>query len=204
MYKEHPITQASFAVIDAEVGSHPFSPEEYAIIRRVVHSTADFDYCSLVTMTDLAPAIAAIQQGAPIITDVTMVAQGIAGVVKRTFNNPVIAAVAQATQALPQKTLTETGLLTCCQRYPQGLYIVGNAPTALLALCRQIEQGLVQPALVVGAPVGFIQVLEAKQALAHLDIPQIRVSGRKGGSGVAAAITNALLILAWNQRSQNH
>jgi precorrin-8X/cobalt-precorrin-8 methylmutase len=202
-FDEHPIVHQSFAVIDQIVGAHSLSPDVYAVLRRVIHSTADFEFQSLLqcSETAIATAITALSQRCPIITDVGMVAQGIHRVVTHTFGNPVIVAVDQASQARPGETRTETGLLHCCRIYPKGLYVIGNAPTALLALCRQIAQGSVQPALIVGAPVGFINVIEAKQALAQLAVPQIRVDGRKGGSAVAAAIVNALLILAWEWRA---
>lgn len=194
----HPIMAASFAQIDRELGAHGLSPEVYAIVRRVIHSTADFDYPMLVQCEPgaIAQALTALRQQTPIIVDVTMVAQGIKTVLGQTFQNPLVSAVAQAKTADPGKTRTETGLLRCVERYPNAIYVVGNAPTALLALCQQIRLKKAQPALVVGAPVGFISVLESKAALAELAVPQIRVEGRKGGSPVAAAIVNALLVLA--------
>lgn len=195
----HPILQQSFAVIDREMGEHSFSDAEYAVVRRIIHSTADFDFKHLVSFSPgaIEGAIAALRAGTPIITDVSMVRQGITSMVSRTFQNPMITAVDQAPTAAPGKTRTETGLLHCWETYPQGIYVFGNAPTALLALCQCLESSGIQPALVVGAPVGFISVVESKTALARLSVPQIRIEGRKGGSPVAAAIVNALLVLAW-------
>lgn len=198
---QHPILQQSFAVIDQEIGDHRFSPEEYAILRRVIHSTADFEFKHLVRFSPdaIASAIAALSQRTPIITDVGMVKQGIGNMVARTFNNPIFSAVEQVQTALPGKTHTETGMLACWRRYPEAIYVIGNAPTALLALCDRLQSLPPRPALVIGAPVGFISVVEAKQALASVPAPQIRVEGRKGGSSVAAAILNALLALAWER-----
>jgi len=197
----HPILEQSFAVIDREIGPHAFTSAEYAIVRRVIHSTADFEFK---TLMDFSPgaievAIAALRQSVPIVTDVSMVKQGILTTVGKTFNNPVIAAIEQATEALPGKTRTETGMLRCWQQFPQAIYLIGNAPTALLALCEIWRSSPVLPILAIGAPVGFISVIESKQALAATQVPQIRVEGRKGGSSVAAAILNALLVLAWEQ-----
>ncbi len=196
----HPILLQSFAIIDQEFGDHTLSPAEYAIARRVIHSTADFEFKYLLRFSPgaIATAITALRQGVPIITDVSMVQQGIQTLVNQTYNNPLISAIAQAPTALPGKTRTETGLLTCLQQFPHAIYAIGNAPTALLALCDQVNQGTAHPTLVIGAPVGFIAVIESKHALAHTPIPQIRVEGRKGGSAVAAAIVNALLMLAWD------
>lgn len=196
----HPILQQSFAVIDHEIGEHSFSPCEYAIVRRVIHSTADFEFKHLIYFSPgaLNGAIAALQQGVTIITDVSMVKQGVASMVRQTFGNPLISAVDQVTEALPGKTRTETGLLQCFKEHPDAIFAIGNAPTALRALCSQLPAST-QPTLVIGAPVGFISVVESKAALAQTAVPQIRVEGRKGGSSVAAAIVNALLALAWEE-----
>ncbi|MEO1592496.1 MAG: precorrin-8X methylmutase [Cyanobacteria bacterium J06632_22] len=200
-YIDHPIVTQSFAVIDREMGNHGFTPEVYALIQRVIHATADFDYANLLELSEdaIARGCAALQTGQPIVTDVSMVTMGIQRVAAATFAPTIITALHQAERPLPGKTLTETGLLACCRTYPHGIYVIGNAPTALLALCHQICQGHVTPALVIGAPVGFINVLEAKQALADCAVPQIRIAGRKGGSGVAAALMNALLIDSWRR-----
>lgn len=199
----HPILAQSFAIIDQEIGAHPFSADEYAILRRVIHSTADFEFKELIRFSSnvIEVAIAALIRQVPIITDVSMVKQGVAGLVQQTFNNPLISAVEQANIALPGKTRTETGLLQCLQRYPEGIYVIGNAPTALLALCNCLDSS--RPSTVIAAPVGFVAVTEAKAALARLAIPQIRIEGRKGGSPVAAAILNALLVLAWERQGNS-
>jgi precorrin-8X/cobalt-precorrin-8 methylmutase len=195
----HPIVEASFAIIDREIGSHGFSPAEYAIVRRVIHSTADFEFQHLLRFREgaIATALHALRDRTPIITDVGMVKQGIQTMVDQTCQNPLIAAIDRHT-SIPGKTRSETGMVRCYEEYPQGVYVIGNAPTALLALCDRL-QSAPPPALVIGAPVGFVAVVEAKAALAALPIPQIRVEGRKGGSAVAAAIVNALLVLAWEQ-----
>lgn len=197
----HPILEESFAIIDREVGQHSLSPEEYVIARRVIHTTADFEYLNLLRFSPdaIRSGIAALRQGIPIITDVTMIKQGIATLVGKTFQNPIIAAIDLADTAEAGKTRTETGLLRCLAQYPQAIYAIGNAPTALLALCQQIPHLSPKPPLIIGATVGFVSVVESKQALSQVNIPQIWVEGRKGGSTVTAAIINALLVLAWEQ-----
>lgn len=194
----HPIVEQSFAIIDREVGEHNLNPQEYAIARRVIHATADFEYLKLLKFSPGAidAGISSLKQGMPIVTDVTMVKQGIRSLVAKTFNNPIISAIEQAEVADSSKTRTETGLLRCWAKYPQAIYIIGNAPTALLALAEQISKSEIKPELVIGVPVGFVSVIESKQALAKLEIPQIIIEGRKGGSPAAASILNALLILA--------
>ena len=195
----HPILQQSFALIDREMGDHGLFPREYAILRRIIHSTADFEFVQLLQIMPGAveQAMVALQSGCPIVVDVGMVRQGCQGMVARTFGNPLLTAVELVTTAAPGKTLTETGLLRAWATYPEAVYVIGNAPTALAALCDCIANSQRQPALVIGAPVGFVGVLAAKQQLATLPVPQIRIDGRKGGSPVAAAILNALLVLAW-------
>lgn len=195
----HPILEQSFAIIDQEIGEHNFNPSEYAIVRRVIHSTADFEFKHLIEFSPgaIPRAIAALRKGVPIVTDVGMVEKGVAGTIAKTFNNPLICAVDRAEVAKLGKTRTETGLLECWQNFPQGIFAIGNAPTALLALCDELQKSPVLPALVIGAPVGFVSVVESKAALAHTKVPQIRIEGRKGGSAVASAILNALIVLAW-------
>ncbi|MFM7220181.1 MAG: precorrin-8X methylmutase [Nodosilinea sp.] len=199
---ESPIVAESFALIDQEVGPHQLSPTEYAVVRRVIHSTADFEFKDLVRFSPgaIAGGVAALQAGTTILVDVTMVRQGIAGLVGRTFANPILTAVTLGEGPDPGQTRTQVGLLRGLAQAPGAIVVIGNAPTALLALADQIAAGRVQPALVIGAPVGFVAVETAKQRLAQLTVPQIRVEGRKGGSAVAAAILNALVVLAWEQQ----
>lgn len=194
----HPIVEQSFAIIDREVSDHSLNPQEYAIARRVIHATADFEYLKLLQFSPRAieAGIESLQQGLPIVTDVNMVKQGITNLVGKTFKNPIISAIDRAEAAEPGKTRTETGMLRCWSEYPQGIYLIGNAPTALLALCEQLSTASVKPALVIGVPVGFVSVVESKQALLESDVPYIAIAGRKGGSPAAASILNALLILA--------
>ncbi|MDX2096538.1 MAG: cobalt-precorrin-8X methylmutase [Leptolyngbyaceae cyanobacterium bins.59] len=197
----HPILEQSFAVIDREIGPHSLTSAEYAIVRRIIHSTADFEFKDRVVFSAgaIEAGIEAIRQGTPIVVDVSMVRQGITSLIHRTFQNPIITAVDRAETALPGKTRTETGLLQCLAEFPTAIYVIGNAPTALLALCAHCATHCTPPALVIGVPVGFIAVLESKAALAQLSVPQIRVDGRKGGSPVASAIVNALILLAWER-----
>ncbi|MDA0268020.1 MAG: precorrin-8X methylmutase [Cyanobacteria bacterium] len=198
-FPHHPILQESFAIIDREIGAHDLSTPEYAVLRRIIHSTADFELQRWLRFSPgvIAGAIATLSARVPIITDVGMVRQGCQGVVQRTFQNPLIAAVDLAETAEPGRTRTETGLLRAWEQHPGGVFVIGNAPTALQALCDRAATHPQKPALVIGAPVGFVGVEAAKASLAKTAIPHIRVDGRKGGSPVAAAIINALLIWAW-------
>lgn len=206
VYREHDITVASFAQIDKEIGSHDFSEAEYAVIRRVIHTTADFEFRQLIHFSHqpFAASMAAFVQQRPIVTDVAMVAAGSRTVAAKTWRSPISIAVQQVLSAPPQQTRSALGIQQCADAHPQAVFVIGNAPTALLALCEGVQAGRYQPAFVIGAPVGFINVVESKQALADLAIPHILVTGRKGGSAVAAAILNALMIWAWDKSQANH
>ena len=152
----------------------------------------------------IAIAIAYLQKGLPIVTDVSMVAQGIRTMANQTFQNPIINALDYAGEPLPGATRTETGVMTLLRQYPNALYVIGNAPTALITLCKWVSQQSDpqnKPAVVIGAPVGFVSVVESKELLNTVDVAQIVVQGRKGGSAVAAGITNALLYLAWQKHA---
>lgn len=204
MNLNHPILEQSFAIIDQEIGEHSFNALEYAIVRRIIHATADFEYTHLLDFSSdaIEKGISSLRNRCPIITDVSMVKHGIKTLVSKTFQNPIIAAVEQVTTPELGKTLTETGLIKCFKQYPEAIYVIGNAPTALLSLCLELATTQRQPSLIIGVPVGFVSVVESKQALAQINIPQIRVKGRKGGSPVASAIINALLILAIDRELQ--
>ncbi len=204
----HPITAESFAIIDREFGPHQLDPGEYAIIRRVIHTTADFDYRDRLHFGKgaIAAGITALTGQHPIVVDVTMVNQGIRGLVGQTFGNPIASAISHpaasasaqdaTTAAAAGQTRSARGMAACIAEHPEAIYVIGNAPTALLMLAEQIRQGKARPALVIAAPVGFVSVVESKGAIAALPVPQIRVEGRKGGSTIAAAIVNALVMLA--------
>ncbi|HHP7246048.1 MAG TPA: precorrin-8X methylmutase, partial [Elainellaceae cyanobacterium] len=119
---QHPILEKSFAVIDQEIGEHSFSPAEYAIVRRVIHSTADFEFKSLIRFSPdaIQSGIQALQQQTPIVTDVSMVRQGIQTLVSKTFDNPIVSAVDSVQTALPGKTRSETGMLRVLDDHPSA------------------------------------------------------------------------------------
>jgi precorrin-8X/cobalt-precorrin-8 methylmutase len=200
---QHPILAESFRRIDAIMGERAQPTAEYAILRRIIHSTADFELAEWLRISPgaIACGLSTLKAGTPIITDVEMVRYGCQSLVKQTFGNPLMAAVSLAAIAAPGKTRTETGLLQAWKQYPNGIYVIGNAPTALMALCDRVAVTGLQPSLIIGAPVGFVGVLEAKARLAALPVPQIRIEGHKGGSPIAAAIVNALLVLAWEEQT---
>lgn len=196
------IEAESFRIIDLEAGPHGFGPEEWRVVRRMIHTSADFDYLRTVRFHPgaIAAGIAAIRSGRTIITDTHMAATGIrkpdlthfGAAVKCFMHAPQTHAAALATGG----TRAAAAVDAASEEMQDGIYVVGNAPTALLRLVERMRLDQVRPALIVGLPVGFVNAAESKAALAELDHPYITNTGRKGGSNVAAAVVNALLLLA--------
>ena len=201
------IERTSMGIITRELAERGLTipPENAAIVKRVIHTTADFDYAENLRFTPGAAAagIAAMHNGATIITDTNMALAGITkpGLAKLGgqalcfMADPAVAAAAKASGT----TRAVAAMHKAAREYPGAVLAVGNAPTALLAIAEEIEKGL-RPALVIGVPVGFVNVVESKEHLlstcTQYGVPAIAAMGRKGGSNVAAAICNALLYQA--------
>lgn len=180
-------------------------PETAAVVKRVIHTTADFDYAQNLRFTPgaVAKAVEALHHGAVIVTDTNMARTGISkpglakigGQALCYMADPAVAEEARAAGT----TRAVASMHRAAREHPGALFAVGNAPTALLALAEEIEQGL-RPALVIGVPVGFVNVVESKETLfatcETYGVPAIVAMGRKGGSNVAAAICNALVYSA--------
>jgi precorrin-8X/cobalt-precorrin-8 methylmutase len=192
------IERLSFEIIDAEAPPHDWPADAWSVIRRMIHTTADFDYITSVRMHPQAMAggVRAIAGGCTIFTDTNMAAAGMParrlrpyGVEVRCLmgDQAVAAAAAQG-----RTTRAYAAVDAVLESLGGNIYVVGNAPTALFRLVEHITAGRVQPALVVGLPVGFVNAAESKAALAQTDCPYITALGRKGGSAVAASVINAL------------
>lgn len=199
------ITDAqSLAIIDREIGAHNFSPAEYEIVRRVIYATADFQYKSLIKFSDqsLQSGAAALAARTTIVVDVPMVQVGIVHTIQNTFANPVYCSMETLTRPQREKTKAAWGIETLARRYPEGIFVIGEAQTALSALVELIEIEVIKPALVIGAPAGFVEVDVTKDRLNDSQVPHIRIEGRKGSAVVAAAIINGLVELAWHAYGQ--
>ena len=173
------------------------------VVRRAIHTTADFDYAKNLVFTPGAAAAgaAALRAGTPIVTDTNMARSGInqracaqLGVERFCYMaDPEVAQAAQANGT----TRAVAAVDRWAEKHPNAIFAVGNAPTALLRMCERMEAGTLRPSLVVAVPVGFVNVVESKEAMLKLcrklEVPAIVAMGRKGGSTVAAAICNALL-----------
>ncbi|GAB4459318.1 MAG: precorrin-8X methylmutase [Elainellaceae cyanobacterium] len=194
------ITDAqSLRIIDREIGNHAFSPAEYEIVRRVIYATADFEYRELIRFSEqaLQAGAAALAARSTIIVDVPMVQVGIVPIIQATFANPVYCSMDALTRPQREKTRVAWGIETLARRYPEGIFVVGQAQTALSGLVDLIEKEEIKPALVIGTPAGFIGMESAVERLKDSLVPHIRIEGRKGNAVVAAAIVSGLVDLSW-------
>lgn len=202
------IESASMAIIEKELAQRGVVlPEgvQGAVVRRVVHATADFDYAQTLNFTPGATdqAVDYLRRGGVIVTDTNMACSGVSSAALKRLGGRAVCYMAQPDVAQEAKRRGTTRALVSMERAlaadPGAILAVGNAPTALLKIVELMEEGA-RPALVVGVPVGFVNVVESKQRLmdacGRLGVPAIAAMGRKGGSTVAAAICNALLYAA--------
>ena len=196
------IEAESFRRIDAQVGAHDFSPEVWPVVRRMIHTTGDLGYLQTVRVHPQAVAagVEALRRGRAVGTDTRMVLAGIStGRLGRLGVEPfcILDAPEVALEAARQGTTrTAAGLERALPLLAGGIVAIGNAPTALLRLLELLAAGAPPPALVVGLPVGFVNAAESKDALIQQNCPYITALGPKGGSAVAAAVINALAVMA--------
>jgi precorrin-8X/cobalt-precorrin-8 methylmutase len=196
------IERASMAVIERELAERGVvvSADVLPVVMRVIHATADFDFAETLAFSEGAAEAGkkALARGAAVVTDTRMAASGVSE--KRVAENGGVVRCYMADEdvALEAEKRRVTRAVVSMERaaaeMPEAVFAVGNAPTALLRLCGLVEEGRANPALIVGVPVGFVNVLESKETLMKMTgVPWIAARGRKGGSSVAAAIVNALL-----------
>lgn len=211
MNREHmrpaDIERSSMGIIDAELAARGISlPAEIApVVRRVIHATADFDYAGNLAFTPEAVSrgVRALAGGAVIVTDTNMARVGISRPGLEKLGGRAICFMADGDVAEAARrdgtTRAKAAMEKAARVHPGAVLAVGNAPTALFQIAEQMEAGL-RPALVIGVPVGFVNVVEAKETILRLcrerDVPAIVALGRKGGSTVAAAVCNALIYMA--------
>jgi precorrin-8X/cobalt-precorrin-8 methylmutase len=198
------IMSESFAIIDRELGPEPSDTNERSIIRRVIHASADFDFAWSFRFSAGAvdASIAALRRGASVITDVEMLRTGLRmdcadrlGVrIHCSLNDPGIRDLSTSSGS----TRSALGIRRAAEELGDGaLVAIGNAPTALDEAIDLVERGAWKPSCIIGIPVGFVGVEEAKRRLAEQSrVPYITSMGRKGGTAVTAAAVNALLALA--------
>ncbi|WP_025782409.1 precorrin-8X methylmutase [Candidatus Synechococcus spongiarum] len=198
---DHPILTESLALIQRRLPATGLHGVQQEVLVRLIHSSGDWRLATALRCPAAAceQAMTALARGAPILTDTAMAAAAVTPMARRTFANPVINGLVWAPDpAPPGQTRTALGLAAAVQRHPGSVVVIGSAPTALLhLLALGTQDRLEPPVLVVGMPVGFVAVQEAKAALARSGWPQVRLEGSRGGAGLAAAVVNALLRRAW-------
>ncbi|HBJ1651188.1 precorrin-8X methylmutase [Clostridium botulinum] len=195
------IEEKSFEIIGEELGAHSFSDEELLIVKRVIHTTADFEYKDLVKISKDAinAGKEVLSKGATIYTDTNMALNGINKMALAKTNSKVICYVNEPDVHIEAKEKGITRSMAAVEKACSDnvdIFVFGNAPTALFKLKELIKEKKANPKLVIAVPVGFVGAAESKENLDELGIPYIRVKGRKGGSTVAAAIVNALLYMS--------
>ena len=198
--KPQDIEKRSFEIITAELGERTFPAGIAEVVKRVIHTTADFDYAdSLAFSPDvISRAKAALAAGATVVTDTNMALSGVSKATLAKLGGKAVCLMADEQVASEAKARGVTRAVVSMEHAAKFegplLFAIGNAPTALIRLHELIEEGIVAPALVIGVPVGFVNVIESKElVIANCRAPYIVARGRKGGSNVAAAICNAML-----------
>ena len=195
------IEAESFRIIERELGPTAFRPDEFAVVRRIIHATGDFSFADTLRFHPEAveAGLTAIRSGRNILVDVGMAAAGVSAHLLAPFGGRVLCRVAEpetAALARANGTTRSEAAMTRATGDNIGIVAIGNAPTALLKVMDLIERRLIAPDLVIGVPVGFVNAAESKALLAEKPYPFLTALGRKGGTPVAVAAVNALLRLA--------
>ncbi|MCI6041878.1 precorrin-8X methylmutase [bacterium] len=200
------IERRSFEIITEELGDRKLDADKELIIKRCIHTSADFDYADNLCFSDgvVEKAIEAIKNGACIVTDTQMGRSGINKKALAKYGGEVYCFMSDEDVA---KTAKENGTTRATASMDKAatmnkpmIFAIGNAPTALVRLYELIQEGKIHPALIIGVPVGFVNVVQSKELIMETDVPYIVARGRKGGSNIAACICNALLYMIDDDR----
>ena len=193
------IEKRSFAIITELLGDTKLDPENELVIKRVIHTSADFDYVQNLVFSEhaVAKGIEALRGGCDIVTDTQMARAGINKTILSKLGGQVHCFMSDPDVAEEAKERGVTRAIVSMERAAKlpkpCIFAIGNAPTALFSLEALMEAGKLHPALIIGVPVGFVNVVESKELIIGSEVPHIVARGRKGGSNVAAAICNAML-----------
>ncbi|MBR5683629.1 MAG: precorrin-8X methylmutase [Ruminococcus sp.] len=196
------IERRSFEIIEAELGERKLPDDIKPIVMRAIHTTADFDYYDNMFFSENAveTALSAIREGALFVTDTNMAKAGInkAALARHGCSVECFMADSDVASEAAERGITRAAVSVdkAASLGRDIIYAVGNAPTALIRLKEHIESGTFVPRLVIGMPVGFVNVVQSKEMIIESGVPCIVARGRKGGSNVAAAVCNALLYMA--------
>jgi precorrin-8X/cobalt-precorrin-8 methylmutase len=202
--KGRSIEDGSFAIIDQEAGDHSFLPEQWQVVRRVIHATADFEFKNLMRFHPDAvhSGIKALRGGCPIIVDVKMISAGLNEDRLKAYGCRIHCFISDDEVISAAKAANSTREIEAMRKAHRlgllngAVIAIGNAPTALIEVARLVAEADAYPALVIGVPVGFVSAVESKEVALRMGIPHIVALGRKGGSPIAVAIIHALLLLS--------
>lgn len=195
------IEKRSFEIIESEMGNITLDPLQKPVIKRVIHTTADFDYLENLKFSDdvINKMISALKNGANIVTDTQLAKAGINTSVLAKLGGEVHCFMSDEDVAENAKrngtTRASASMDKAAEIGGSVIFAIGNAPTALMRLRELMDEGKIKPAAIIGVPVGFVNVESAKELIMETDAPYIIAKGRKGGSNVAAAICNAVLYM---------
>lgn len=193
------IEKRSFEIISELLGDRSIDPENEAVIKRAIHTTADLDYADNLCFSEhaVSKGIEALKSGCDIVTDTQMAKAGINKTILKSLGGEVHCFMSDEDVAAEAKARGVTRAMISMERaaglQKPCIFAIGNAPTALFVLKDLIDRNALHPALVIAVPVGFVNVVESKELIMQADVPYIAARGRKGGSNVAAAIVNAML-----------
>lgn len=208
--KAFDIEKRSFEIIESEVSNHQYNENEWVIVRRVIHATADFDFAGkgkiIFHKKAIESAFNALRERCTIVTDVDMV---LAAISKKSIIDLGLKTVCYISESMVAeqarrlgKTRSETAMRRAAKDMDGGIIAIGNAPTALYEVINMVREGITKPALVVGVPVGFVSAAESKEELTKMnDLPFITNVGRKGGSSAVSSIINAIMLLYQSKMS---
>ncbi|MGN1088919.1 MAG: precorrin-8X methylmutase [Huintestinicola sp.] len=206
--KPEDIEKRSMEIIDSELGETPrLSDRERIILKRVIHTTADFDYKENLCFSEnaVSSGLSALLDGAVIVTDTHMAESGISkpavkglGCSLHCFMTDEDVVIRSKNEGITRASASmyKAAEMFCGKKL---IFAIGNAPTALMTLTELVKSGKLVPALVIAAPVGFVNILESKEMITSCGVQYIAAMGRKGGSGVAAAICNALMYQVYSR-----
>jgi precorrin-8X/cobalt-precorrin-8 methylmutase len=195
------IEQDSFGIIDSMTDLSYYTETEKIIVRKLIHTTGDTEFAKIVRIHEGAvkKGVEALKAGKPVICDVTMVTAGITSRYLKDYGNEVLCFInePEVMERAKAENLTraETAMAYAAEKYPDAVYAVGNAPTALLKLIQLSENGLMNPSFVAGLPVGFVKAADSKGLLTCTNLPYVTNLGTKGGSPCAATVINGLFVI---------
>lgn len=193
------IEKRSMEIITEELNGRTWPEPEFSIVKRCIHTSADFDYADNLCFSERAAALGveALRRGAAVVTDTKMAWSGINKKKLEEYGGKAFCFMSDEDVAREASQRECTRAAVCMERGAalgrEVIFAIGNAPTALIRLYELIQEGKIRPALIIGAPVGFVNVVEAKELIMTAGVPYIVPRGRKGGSNIAATICNAML-----------